>query len=250
MKTERRKFFLKWNDNSPLPLFSALSKLTFLQYYNSRKVTFDVCFHIEKGGFYMANTIITIGRQFGSGGHEIGKIAAKELGIECYDSRLIQMASEKSCIGMEHLKPVDEKRANPWLYTVPSDYSNEMTGFGLPMNDMLFNVQSQVIRQLADRESCIIVGRCADSVLESYPNVISVFIRANMPERIKRITERQNISSREAESLIKKRDKDRSLYYNFFTDKKWGRAESYDIVLNSTTLGVDRCVQIICSLVK
>ena len=125
-----------------------------------------------------------------------------------------------------------------------------MTGFGLPMNDMLFNVQSQVIRQLADRESCIIVGRCADSVLESYPNVISVFIRANMPERIKRITERQNISSREAESLIKKRDKDRSLYYNFFTDKKWGRAESYDIVLNSTTLGVDRCVQIICSLVK
>ena len=198
----------------------------------------------------MANTIITIGRQFGSGGHEIGKIAAKELGIECYDSRLIQMASEKSCIGMEHLKPVDEKRANPWLYTVPSDYSNEMTGFGLPMNDMLFNVQSQVIRQLADRESCIIVGRCADSVLESYPNVISVFIRANMPERIKRITERQNISSREAESLIKKRDKDRSLYYNFFTDKKWGRAESYDIVLNSTTLGVDRCVQISCSLVK
>ena len=141
-------------------------------------------------------------------------------------------------------------RANPCLDTVPSDYSNEMTGVVLPMNDMLFNVQSQGIRQLADRESCIIVGRCADSVLESYPNVISVFIRANMPERIKRITERQNISSREAESLIKKRDKDRSLYYNFFTDKKWGRAESYDIVLNSTTLGVDRCVQIICSLVK
>lgn len=80
MKTERRKFFLKWNDNSPLPLFSALSKLTFLQYYNSRKVTFDVCFSYRKGGFYMANTIITIGRQFGSGGHEIGKIAAKELG--------------------------------------------------------------------------------------------------------------------------------------------------------------------------
>ena len=94
----------------------------------------------------MANTIITIGRQFGSGGHEIGKLAAQKLGIECYDSRLIQLASEKSCIGMEHLKPVDEKRANPWLYTVPSDYSNEMTGFGLPMNDMLFNVQSQIIQ--------------------------------------------------------------------------------------------------------
>ena len=159
----------------------------------------------------MANTIITIGRQFGSGGHEIGKLAAQKLGIECYDSRLIQLASEKSCIGMEHLKPVDEKRANPWLYTVPSDYSNEMTGFGLPMNDMLFNVQSQIIRQLADKESCIIVGRCADSVLESYPNVISVFIRANHPERVKRIMERQNISAKEAETLIKKMDKDRSL---------------------------------------
>lgn len=198
----------------------------------------------------MANTIITIGRQFGSGGHEIGKLAAQKLGIECYDSRLIQMASEKSCIGMEHLKPVDEKRANPWLYTVPSDYSNEMTGFGLPMNDMLFNVQSQVIRQLADKESCIIVGRCADSVLESYPNVTSVFIRANLPERIQRIMQRQNISSREAETLIKKMDKDRSLYYNFFSDKKWGRAESYDLVLNSTTLGQEKCVDIICSLIK
>ena len=87
------------------------------------------------------------------------------------------------------------------------------------MNDMLFNVQSQIIRQLADKESCIIVGRCADSVLESYPNVISVFIRANHPERVKRIMERQNISAKEAETLIKKMDKDRSLYYNFFSDK-------------------------------
>lgn len=125
-----------------------------------------------------------------------------------------------------------------------------MTGFGLPMNDMLFNVQSQIIRQLADKESCIIVGRCADSVLESYPNVISVFIRANHPERVKRIMERQNISAKEAETLIKKMDKDRSLYYNFFSDKKWGRAESYDLVLNSTALGRERCVDLICSLMK
>ena len=125
-----------------------------------------------------------------------------------------------------------------------------MTGFGLPMNDMLFNVQSQIIRQLADKESCIIVGRCADSVLESYPNVISVFIRPNHPERVKRIMERQNISAKEAETLIKKMDKDRSLYYNFFSDKKWGRAESYDLVLNSTALGRERCVDLICSLMK
>lgn len=196
----------------------------------------------------MANTIITIGRQFGSGGHEIGKAAAARLGLECYDSRLIQMASEKSCIGMEHLKNVDEKRANPWLYTVPPDYADEMSGFGLPMNDMLYNVQSQVIRQLADRESCFIVGRCADYVLKDYPNVISVFIRAEWKERMERIMERQNVSAREAENMLKKRDKERSLYYNFFTDKKWGRTESYDLILNSTRLGMDRTVDILCSL--
>ena len=122
--------------------------------------------------------VITISREFGSGGHEIGKRAAERLGIECYDSRLIRMASEKSCISEKYLKDVDEKRANPWLYTVPSDYADEMTGFGLPLNDMLFNVQSQIIRQLANQESCIIIGRCADSVLADYPGVITIFIHA------------------------------------------------------------------------
>ena len=97
-----------------------------------------------------------------------------------------------------------------------------MTGFGLPMNDMLFNVQSQVIRQLADKESCIIVGRCADSVLESYPDVISIFIRANMPERVKRIMERQNISSREAESLIKKGIRTEASITTFLPTKNGG----------------------------
>lgn len=172
----------------------------------------------------MANTIITIGRQFGSGGHEIGKLAAQKLGIECYDSRLIQLASEKSCIGMEHLKPVDEKRANPWLYTVPSDYSNEMTGFGLPMNDMLFNVQSQIIRQLADKESCIIVGRCADSVLESYPNVISVFIRANHPERVK-----ESWSARTFQQKKRKR-----------SSKRWIRTEAFTTISSLTKMGTRR----------
>ena len=152
----------------------------------------------------MANTIITISREFGSGGHEIGKRAAGRLGIECYDSRLIRMASEKSCISEKYLKDVDEKRANPWLYTVPSDYADEMTGFGLPLNDMLFEVQSQIIRQLARRESCIIIGRCADSVLADYPGVTSVFIRAEWKDRVARIMERQNLKEKEAESLIRK----------------------------------------------
>lgn len=195
----------------------------------------------------MANTIITISREFGSGGHEIGKQAAERLGIECYDSRLIRMASEKSCISEKYLKDVDEKRANPWLYTVPSEYADEMTGFGLPLNDMLFNVQSQIIRQLAHQESCIIIGRCADSVLADYPGVISFFIHADWPDRVARIMERQNLKEREAESLIRRMDKQRALYYNFFSDKKWGRPESFDIMVNSSHVGMEGCVRMICS---
>ena len=168
----------------------------------------------------MANTIITISREFGSGGHEIGKQAAERLGIECYDSRLIRMASEKSCISEKYLKDVDEKRANPWLYTVPSDYADEMTGFGLPLNDMLFNVQSQIIRQLAHQESCIIIGRCADFVLADYPGVTSFFIHAEWADRVARIMERQNLKEREAEPLIRKMHKQRALDHNVFSDKK------------------------------
>ena len=195
----------------------------------------------------MANTIITISREFGSGGHEIGKQAAERLGIECYDSRLIRMASEKSCISEKYLKDVDEKRANPWLYTVPSEYADEMTGFGLPLNDMLFNVQSQIIRQLAHQESCIIIGRCADFVLADYPGVTSFFIHAEWADRVARIMERQNLKEREAESLIRKMDKQRALYYNFFSDKKWGRPESFDIMVNSSHVGMEGCVRMICS---
>ena len=195
----------------------------------------------------MANTIITISREFGSGGHEIGKQAAERLGIECYDSRLIRMASEKSCISEKYLKDVDEKRANPWLYTVPSEYADEMTGFGLPLNDMLFNVQSQIIRQLAHQESCIIIGRCADFVLADYPGVTSFFIHAEWADRVARIMERQNLKEREAESLIRKIDKQRALYYNFFSDKKWGRPESFDIMVNSSRVGMEGCVRMICS---
>ena len=112
---------------------------------------------------------------------------------------------------------------------------------------MLFNVQSQIIRQLAAQESCIIIGRCADSVLEDYPGVISIFIHAAWPDRVARIMERQNLSEKEAEALIRKMDKQRGLYYNFFSDKKWGRPESFDIMVNSSRVGLEGCVGLICS---
>ena len=155
------------------------------------------------------------------------------------------MASEKSCIGMEHLKPVDEKRANPWLYTVPSDYSNEMTGFGLPMNDMLFNVQSQVIRQLADRESCIIVGRCADYVLKENKERVSIFIYADIKSRAERAVNIYGLKPDKAEDEIRKRDKKRGNYYNYYTNRKWDDFHNYHLLLDSARLGITGSVELI-----
>ena len=209
-----------------------------------------------KRGITMKNVVITIARHFGSGGKTIGKMLSEDLGISYYEHEIIEMASEESGIAEELFNQADEKLKRTPLFFGKS-HSGEYKGKLIaPDSDEfvsdhnLFNYQAKIIRELADKESCIIVGRCADSVLESYPNVISVFIRANHPERVKRIMERQNISAKEAETLIKKMDKDRSLYYNFFSDKKWGRAESYDLVLNSTALGRERCVDLICSLMK
>lgn len=196
----------------------------------------------------MTRTIITIGRQYGSGGKEIGQKAADKLGIQCYDSRLIQMAAEEANMDAEKLAHVDEKRANPFLFSV--SYENLAAGsdYLLPMNDTLFNIQSDIIRKLAAQESCIFIGRCADTVLQNFSNVYSVFIRAEWESRIERIVKLRTVGEKEAASICKKMDKQRSLYYNYFTDKKWSDASNYDMVLNSTYLGVDHCVDAIVSL--
>lgn len=196
----------------------------------------------------MTRTIITIGRQYGSGGKEIGQKVADKLGIQCYDSRLIHMAAEQANMDAEKLAHVDEKRANPFLFSV--SYENLAAGsdYLLPMNDTLFNIQSDIIRKLAAQESCIFIGRCADTVLQTFPNVYSVFIRAEWESRIQRIVKLRTVGEKEAANICKKMDKQRSLYYNYFTDKKWSDASNYDMVLNSTYLGIDHCVDAIASL--
>lgn len=196
----------------------------------------------------MTRTIITIGRQYGSGGKEIGKKVAEKLGIQCYDSRLIQMAAEEANLDAEKLAHVDEKRANPFLFSVSYENLASGSGYLLPMNDTLFNIQSDIIRKLAAQESCIFIGRCADTVLENFPNVYSVFIRAEWECRIKRIVKLHTVGEKEAASICKKMDKQRSLYYNYFTDKKWSDPSNYDMVLNSSYLGIDHCVDAIASL--
>ena len=167
------------------------------------------------------NRIITIGRQIGSGGSEIGMEVAKRLGIQCYDRQLIEMACDYGELDQDILAEAEEKRPNPFLYSVPRQMQNDKTGRGIAINDMVFNLQSEVIRRLAEKESCVIIGRCADYVLREQPGVTSVFIYADMSRRN---------------------------YYECYTGKRWGAGASYDVTLNSAELGLDTCVDLICSL--
>ena len=173
--------------------------------------------------------IITIGRQLGCGGSQIGHEAARRLGLECYDKRLIEMACSYGDVDLERMRGVDEKMPNPFLYSVPREIQNEKTGRGIAVNDMMFNLQSEVIRRLAARESCIIIGRCADYVLRDIPGVTSIFLHGDMESRIKRVKEKRGLEKNQAISMIKKTDKSRRNYYECYTGKRWGARDSYDI---------------------
>ncbi|MEQ2562638.1 cytidylate kinase-like family protein [Ventrimonas sp. CLA-AP-H27] len=194
------------------------------------------------------NRIITIGRQIGSGGSEIGTEVAKRLGIKCYDKQLIELACNYGELDQDVLAAAEEKRPNPFFYSVPRQMQNDKTGRGIAINDMVFNVQSEVIRQLAEKESCVIIGRCADYVLREQPGVTSVFVYADMDARIRRIMEVRKLTRDDAITLIKKTDKSRRNYYECYTGKRWGAGASYDVTLNSAELGIDTCVDLICHL--
>ena len=194
------------------------------------------------------NRIITIGRQIGSGGSEIGMEVAKRLGIQCYDRQLIEMACDYGELDQDILAEAEEKRPNPFLYSVLREIQNEKTGRGIAVNDMMFNLQSEVIRRLAARESCVIIGRCADYVLRDIPGVTSIFLHGDMESRIRRVAERRGVEKNQAISLIKKTDKARRNYYECYTGKRWGTRDSYDVTLNTARLGLEKCVDLICRI--
>lgn len=198
----------------------------------------------------MSKKIITIGRQFGSGGHIIGEKLAEKLGFAYYDRKLLDLAAEKS--GMSHsvVKDADEKAANPWYYAAMSQ-SGAAMGINLCTNDAIFNVQSEIIKEIAKTEDAVIVGRCSDYILRNADcELLSVFIYAPLEARIKRTMERDKISESEAVAKIKRHDKQRKLYYDFYTDKKWSAHESYNLTLNSEIFGLDGTADIICAALK
>lgn len=181
----------------------------------------------------MSKRIITIGRQFGSNGHRIGIALADKLGIHCYDKDLIQLAAEQMDIPYDQLKRVDEKREKPWAYQTDLDTSLDRRYRYEHIDEKLFSAQSEVIRKLSETEDCIIVGRCADYVLKDVPTSKHIFLYAPYEVRIQTVMERYSIDEKKAEKLIRKVDKDRSYYYNYYTDQYWEDIENYDLCLDT-----------------
>jgi cytidylate kinase len=203
----------------------------------------------------MSNYAITIGRQYGSAGREIGFKLAEKLGIKCYDDELLKEAAKSSGLCEQIFETHDEKPTQSFIYSLVMDtyslgYNN--SGFiDMPLSQKVFLAQFDAIKKIADRESCIIVGRCGDYALADYKNVISVFISGDMESRVERIKERKNIvKDSDAVDVINKTDKKRASYYNYYTSKKWGDAKSYDVCINSSLFGVDGTVDVLSDIVK
>ncbi len=195
------------------------------------------------------NLIITIGRQFGSGGREVGRRLAERLGIPFYDKDILTHAAQESGLSEEVMAYFDEQPTNSLLYSLSTGmYSMGEVGvanYTLPVNQQVFQAQFDAIRKLADQGSCVIVGRCADYVLEKYPNLVNVFVYADLSKRMERVAEYDHITPAEAKNRIAKSDKKRAGYYNFYSGKKWGVAGTYDLCINSSSIGYDNAVDLI-----
>ena len=196
---------------------------------------------------------ITIGRQFGSGGRDIGVRVGELLGVKVYDKEILTMAAEKRGISPDYLRRVDEKAASSLLYTLAmssSLYGARHLGVDVPINDQLFITQTEVIKEIAEAETAVFIGRCADYVLRDHPHRLSFFVYSDYESRVHRVMERHSCKRSEAEALINKTDKKRVNYYNFYTGKKWGKFENYHMSLDSSLLGVEGTAQMIAQLVK
>ena len=196
---------------------------------------------------------ITIGRQYGSGGKDIGIRLGELLGFRVYDKDLLFLAAQKNGINPDALRRVDEKATNSLLYTLAigsSLYGARNFGVDVPINDQLFITQTEIIKKAAEEENCIFVGRCADYVLRNHPNRISIFVYADKEDRISRISAELGIGRDEALSLINKTDKRRINYYNFYTGRKWGKYENYHLSLDSSLLGIEGSAQMIADIAR
>ena len=195
----------------------------------------------------MAKRIITISREFGSGGRFIGEEVAKKLGISYYDKNIIGQIAEKSGLSPEYIQENAELSPKKGLFAYAFS-GRDITGKSV--EDMVYEAQRNIILELAEKEPCVIIGRNADYILKDRDDVLNVFIHGDMPEKIKRITGLYNVKEKEAVKMMADTDKRRRTNYNFYTDQNWGKASNYTLCLNSSQLGYDRCEMIIMECVK
>lgn len=191
------------------------------------------------------NRIITISREFGSGGRTIGKKLGEKLGIPCYDAELIEKIAEKTGFSKEYIKENGE-------YVSGTNWFDRTFGTrdynGHSFQDDLYTAQCKVIEELAEKESCVIVGRCADYILKDNPNCLRVFIHSDLESRAKRIVEQYGERSDSPKKRLRDKDKRRAVYYQFYTDTKWGNVHNYNITLDSGALGIEKCIKILADL--
>lgn len=198
--------------------------------------------------------IVTISRGYGSGGRTIGKKLAEELGVSCYDRELLRLASHESGINEALFAKADEKLKNTLLFKIAK---NVYTGEEIPAdtddvisNDKLFHYQARVLKELAQKESFVVIGRCADFVLKDYPNLIRVFVHAPFEDCVASEASRSSLTVPEIEKFIRATDKHRAEYYHYYTGRQWNDASNYDLCLNSSAIGKDTCVTLIKDYIK
>ena len=201
----------------------------------------------------MSDKIITIGRQFGSGGREIGEKLALKLGIPFYDKDLLKRAAKESGLCEEIFENFDEKPSSSFLYSLvmdPYSLGYSINGYDLPLNHKVFLAAFDTIKKIADEGACVIVGRCADYALQDYDNVLNVFVQAPLEDRIKRISAKYELSESKAKDMIYKKDKQRASYYNYYSSSKWADIKNYDLTINSSHLGIDQTVEVIAAIAQ
>lgn len=201
----------------------------------------------NKGASEMAKRIITISREFGSGGRFIGEEVAKKLGMAYYDKNVITEIAEKSGLSPEYIQENSELSPKKGLFAYALA-GRDITGKSV--EDIVYEAQRKVILELVEKEPCVIIGRNADFILKDRDDVLNVFIHGNMPEKMQRISCLYNVSGQEAVKMMADTDKRRLANYNFYTEQKWGKASNYTLCLNSSQLGYDRCEMIIMECVK
>ena len=199
----------------------------------------------------MSTRAICIDRQFGSGGHAIGELVSDKLGYSFYDSALVNLAVEKGELSISAAEDADEKAVNPWLYTPLSSgtYPGLISQSG---PERMFRIQSEIIQEAAQKENCVFVGRLADAVLEDIAdvNIVSFFIYGPEPYRIQRLIQTEGFTRKEAEAAMRKKDKQRRNYYNYYTGREYGNPVNYDFCIDSSYLGINGTAELLCQIIK